>query len=78
VKNIKVVDSECCGKSDKIKALIEQVARDKNVPVHLQSVSNLADIVGLGVMSTPALIIDGTLVHQGGIPSRDMVEQWLV
>jgi hypothetical protein len=28
-------------------------------------------------MSTPAVVLDGKVVHTGGIPSRDKIEQWL-
>jgi len=30
-----------------------------------------------GVMSTPAVVIDGKVVHAGGIPKRAKIEQWL-
>jgi predicted thioredoxin/glutaredoxin len=30
-----------------------------------------------GVMSTPAVVIDGKVVHAGGIPGRDTLAQWL-
>ena len=28
-------------------------------------------------MSTPGVVIDGKVVHAGGIPARSKVEQWL-
>jgi hypothetical protein len=28
-------------------------------------------------MSTPGVVIDGKVVHAGGVPSRAKVEQWL-
>jgi len=28
-------------------------------------------------MSTPGVVIDGKVVHTGGIPARDKIEQWL-
>jgi len=28
-------------------------------------------------MSTPGVVINGKVVHAGGIPSREKVEQWL-
>ena len=58
-------------------ALIDQVAKAKGVPITLQKVEELRDIMGYGVMSTPGVVIDGTVVHAGGVPSRDKVEQWL-
>lgn len=77
MKEIKVLDTGCCGKASKIVSLIEQVALEKGISVNLQRVSELRDIASFGVMSTPALVIDGKLVHQGGMPSGDSVEQWL-
>ena len=37
---------------------------------------DMRDIVGYGVMSTPGVVIDGKVVHAGGVPSRDKIEQW--
>jgi len=34
-------------------------------------------LVGDDVMSTPGVVIDGKVVHAGGVPSRDKVEKWL-
>ena len=58
-------------------ALIEQVAREKGVSVTLGKVEELREIMGYGVMSTPGVVIDGKVVHAGGVPSRVKVEQWL-
>ena len=33
--------------------------------------------MGYGVMSTPSVVINGKVVHVGGVPSRDKIEQWL-
>lgn len=30
-----------------------------------------------GVMSTPAVVIDGKVEHAGGMPRRDKIERWL-
>jgi hypothetical protein len=37
----------------------------------------MADIMSYGVMSTPGVVIDGTVVHAGGVPDRKKVESWL-
>jgi predicted thioredoxin/glutaredoxin len=58
-------------------ALIEEIARAKGVAVTLEKVEELRDIMGYGVMSTPGVVIDGKVVHAGGVPSRDKVEHWL-
>jgi len=74
--DIKVLGSGCANCKNTI-ALIEQVAQSKGVPVTLSKVEELRDIMGYGVMSTPGVVIDGKVVHAGGIPSRTKVEQWL-
>ena len=32
--------------------------------------------MGYGVMSTPGVVIDGKVVHAGGVPARGKVESW--
>lgn len=73
---IKVLGTGCANCKNTI-ALIEQVAQAKGVPVTLSKVEELRDIMGYGVVRTPGVVIDGKVVHAGGIPSRDKIEQWL-
>lgn len=74
--DIKVLGTGCANCKNTI-TLIEQVAKDKGVPVTLAKVEELREIMGYGVMSTPGVVIDGKVVHAGGVPSRGKVEQWL-
>jgi len=74
--DIKVLGTGCANCKATI-ALIDQIARATGVSVTLEKVEELRDIMGYGVMSTPGVVIDGKVVHAGGIPSRDKVEKWL-
>lgn len=74
--DIKVLGTGCANCKNTI-TLIEQVAKDKGVPITLSKVEELRDIMGYGVMSTPGVVVDGKVVHAGGIPSRIKIEQWL-
>src|SRR5450830_1259324 len=74
--DIKVLGTGCANCKNTI-ALIDQVAKAKGVTVQLEKVEELRDIMGYGVMSTPGVVINGKVVHAGGIPSRDKIEQWL-
>lgn len=76
MKDIKVLGTGCA-KCRSTVALIEEVARLAGVEISLQKVEEPRDIIGYGVMSTPAVVIDGKVLHAGGIPARDKVEQWL-
>lgn len=76
IMDIKVLGTGCTNCKNTL-ALIEQVAQAKGVAVTLQKVEELREIMGYGVMSTPGVVINGKVVHAGGVPSREKIEQWL-
>lgn len=76
MKNVKVLGTGCRNCETTLK-LIEEVARAKGVAIQLEKVDQIADILGYGVMSTPGVVIDGQVVHAGGVPDRKKVEGWL-
>ncbi len=76
MKDIKVLGSGCA-KCVTTAKLIEEVARSKGVEIKLDKVTDMAQIVGYGVMSTPGVVIDGKVVHSGGIPDRAKISGWL-
>lgn len=76
MKDIKVLGSGCA-KCEKTIAVIDTVARELNVAVTITKETSPESIMSYGVMSTPAVVIDNTVVHAGSIPHRDKIEQWL-
>jgi len=66
-----------CANCQATLALIDEVAQAKGVAITLGKVEDLKQIIGYGVMSTPGVVIDGKVVHAGGVPSRDKVMRWL-
>ncbi|MBI5890477.1 MAG: TM0996/MTH895 family glutaredoxin-like protein [Nitrosomonadales bacterium] len=76
MKNIKVLGTGCANCKTTLK-LIEEAAREKGVEIELEKVEQLQDIMAYGVMSTPGVVVDGKVVHAGGIPGRDKIGGWL-
>jgi small redox-active disulfide protein 2 len=76
MKEIKVLGTGCANCKSTLR-LIEEAAKTKGVEVSLEKVEDLKDIMGYGVMSTPGVVIDGKVVHAGGVPSREKIEAWL-
>ena len=74
---VKVLGTGCCASCGDTVALIEHVAQSKGVSVAVEKLEDLKEIMCYGVMSTPAVVIDGKVVHAGGVPSREKVAQWL-
>ena len=76
MKEIKVLGTGC-GNCKSTFKLIEEAAKAKGVDVRLEKVEDFKAIMGYGVMSTPGVVIDGKVVHAGGVPSREKIERWL-
>ncbi|MBU6465427.1 MAG: thioredoxin family protein [Burkholderiales bacterium] len=74
--DIKVLGTGCANCKNTI-ALIDQVAQANGVTVTLEKLEDLRDIARYGVMRTPGVVIDGKVVHAGGVPSREQVQGWL-
>ncbi len=76
MKNIKVLGSGC--RNCEITAnAIAQAAKEAGVEIELEKVSDMAEILSYGVMSTPGVVVDGQLVHAGGLPGPDQVRAWV-
>lgn len=76
MKDIKVLGTGCANCRNTI-TLLEAVAKEKGVQIAVEKVEDLKDIMRYGIMSTPGVVIDGRVVHAGGVPNRQKVEGWL-
>jgi small redox-active disulfide protein 2 len=75
MKNVKILGTGCANCKNTY-ALVEEVAKAKGQAIELEKVEDLQQIMGFGVMSTPGVVIDGKVVHAGGVPARSKVESW--
>lgn len=73
--HIKILGTGCarCRATQK---LVEEVLAARGIQAEVEKVEDLPAIVGYGVMSTPGVVVDGRVVHAGGVPRRDEVEAW--
>lgn len=76
MKNIKVLGTGCRN-CDITANVIAAAARQAGVEIELEKVTDIAEIMAYGVMSTPGVVVDGKLVHSGGVPGPDKVKAWV-
>lgn len=76
MKHIKVLGSGCAS-CKTVYQMIEDAAKARGVEVQLEKVEDIAEIMRHGIMSTPGVVVDGKVVHAGGIPDRAKIEAWL-
>ena len=76
MKNVKVLGPGCkrCQTTvDMVRAEAERLG----VAVEIEKVTDYAEIAGFGLASTPGIVIDGKLVHAGGLPKAEDIAVWL-
>jgi small redox-active disulfide protein 2 len=76
MKEIQVLGTGCANCRNTVR-LIEEVARAKGVEIRLEKVEDLQKIMSYSVLATPGVVLDGQVVHAGGVPTRSKVERWI-
>lgn len=76
MKSIKILGSgckRCIATAD----LATQEAARLGIEIALEKVTDYADIAAFGIAATPGVVIDGKVVHAGGIPKAEDMAKWL-
>jgi len=68
MKRIQILGMGCI-KCKKLTTLCQQVLEEMNLDLPIEKVDNMTEILNFGVVSTPALVIDGKIIFSGKIPS---------
>ena len=76
MKTVKVLGSGC-KRCIAVADAIKQRAGALGVEAEVVKVTDMAEIMGYGVMSTPGVVVDEKLVHAGGVPATADIDAWL-
>lgn len=66
-----------CDKCDKLYENVMQAIEETGVEATVEKVEDLIEIVKLGVMTSPALMIDGEMVSVGKVMKKDEVKKYI-
>lgn len=66
-----------CKNCERMAELVEEVANDLNIKYTLEKVEDINEIMGYGVVMTPALVVDGHVKVSGRVPSFDEIKGML-
>lgn len=76
MRDVKVLGSGC-SRCEATAEMVRSEAAKLGLDVHVEKVTDYAAIAGYGIVSTPGLVIDGKVVHAGGLPKAEDVARWL-
>lgn len=66
-----------CDKCHKTAELIDKIVAETGAAVDVVKIKDIREIVMAGVMTTPAVAVDGVMKIVGRIPTADEVKSWL-
>lgn len=66
-----------CAKCEETERLVKQVVKDMNIEASVEKVSDLKEMMMKGIMSTPAVAINGKVVSTGHVPGKGEIRDWL-
>lgn len=60
-----------CPKCKDLNQMISKLVEANNIDASITKIEDILEIMSYGVMSTPALVINGKVVVKGRVPSQD-------
>jgi len=66
-----------CAKCKSLEKVTREAAEKTGVNATITKVEDIVEIMQYGIMSTPALVIDGEIVVKGKVPSVDEIAKLL-
>ncbi|MFC1536086.1 thioredoxin family protein [Candidatus Neomarinimicrobiota bacterium] len=68
--NFKVLGTGCSN-CKKLELMTKELVTELNIDAQVEKVEDIEEIMRTGVMSTPALLVDGKVIVSGYVPSRN-------
>ena len=66
-----------CAKCHKLEEMVRDIASKEGVNADISKVEDFKQIMNYGVMTTPALVIDGKVKAAGKIPSAEDIKKFI-
>ncbi len=76
MKDVKVLGPGCARCNTAVE-MVKAEAEKAGVAVTVEKITDYAAIASYGVASTPGIVIDGKVVHAGGLPKAGDLQKWL-
>jgi small redox-active disulfide protein 2 len=66
-----------CAKCVTVDKLVRDVVSQKSPDISVEKISDIREMMKAGILSTPAVVIDGVLKSSGRVPSKEEIESWI-
>jgi small redox-active disulfide protein 2 len=76
MKDVKVLGPGCA-RCQTAAEMVKAEAGKAGIAITLEKVTDYAAIASYGIASTPGIVVDGKVVHAGGLPKAEEIAKWL-
>ena len=66
-----------CANCNKAENVIKEAVAEAGIDAQINKITDFAEMAKLGVLSTPAIVIDGKIKCVGKVPSKSEVLEWI-
>jgi small redox-active disulfide protein 2 len=66
-----------CNNCNKLGKLVTEAAQELGITDSVQKVTDIQQMLSYGIMSTPALVVDGKVKFAGRVPSKEEIKKYL-
>lgn len=66
-----------CANCNKAENIVREAVAESGLDARVFKISDFAEMAKLGVLSTPAIVIDSQIKCVGKVPTKDEVLEWL-
>ncbi|MDL2285576.1 thioredoxin family protein [Desulfovibrio sp. OttesenSCG-928-F07] len=74
--NIKVFGAGSCTRCADVESLVRAVVAENGIDAEIEKVTDIKQMMSAGILSAPAVTIDGVIKISGRIPVKHEVEGW--
>ena len=66
-----------CPNCTKAEDIVKEAVADAGIDADILKVTDFAEMAKLGVLSTPAIVINGKIMSVGKVPAKNEVLSWI-
>lgn len=66
-----------CAKCEETERLVSAAVREEGIDATVKKITDFKEMMAHGIMSTPAVAIDGKIMSLGRVPTKDEIKSWL-
>ena len=66
-----------CANCTRAENIVKEAVADTGIAAEVVKITDFAEMVKMGVLSTPAIVINGTIKCVGRVPMKNEVMEWL-